>query len=152
MIGIMGAILAPRWAASQGSEALTAAKLKEMVVAMGYEAKDLSTTPGKEKIEFKVTKSDLDIPIALEVSESKRYIWLTVLLNETTELPDLPARAVKLLSQNAAIQPCQFYITKSGKLMLGMAVENRSVDAPMLRRAVDFVGDNVGDTKDLWAK
>jgi hypothetical protein len=149
--GLSAAILAPTWSQAQEQAQLEANQLRDMIKAMGYETKDLVTTPGKEKFEFKITKSDLDIPIAAELSSSKRYIWLTVYLGDTTKISDYASRADKILRANADVQPCQFYVTKSDKLMMGLALENRDLDAPFLRRNVEKVGDDVGRTKDIWS-
>jgi hypothetical protein len=124
------------------------ARLKEMLVQLGFTVKDLVTTPGKEKYEIKTTKDGLDVPIAYEISGSTNYIWLTVLLGKP------PAEGsvlnASLLKQNAKIQPCQFYVTEAGNLMMGLAVDNRGVNNALLRRYTEFVTGKVTETKSFW--
>ena len=59
-------------------------------------------------------------------------------------------KADALLKQNAVIQPCLFYITAKGNLMMGLPVENRAVTAAVLKRCTDFVSKRVADTKNDW--
>ena len=146
-------VLVPRVATSQGTvQTLDALQVRDLVKGMGYEAKEINSEAGKEKFEFSVEKSDLNIPIAFEISPSKRYIWLTVYLGDVTTMKDFPARADKLLRQNTTVQPCQFYVTKSNRLMLALALENRGpVDAAIFRRTFEKVAEDVSTSKDLWS-
>lgn len=142
----------PRIATSQGATGtLEAPQVRDMIKAMGYETKELNAEAGKEKYEFTIEKSNLNIPIAFEVSPSKRYIWLTVYLGEVPKIKDFPAMADKLLRENGNVQPTQFYVTKSERLMVALALENRGpVDAAMMRRAFEKLSDDVAATKDIW--
>ncbi len=153
VLALLAGAFVPRVAHSQGSTGtLESVQVKDMVTAMGYECKALSTEAGKEKYEFSVDKSDLKIPIAFETSASKRYIWLTVYLGDVTKMTNFAARADKILRQNTSIQPCQFYVTKSDRLMLALAIENRGpVDPVIFRRSFEKVADDVSSTKDLWS-
>lgn len=150
-LGLLGATVAPRFAPAQGAGTpAEAVQLRDMIKAMGYETRDLTTTPGKEKFEFTISKDDLDIPIAVEVSPSKRYIWFTVFLGELKDIKDFPSRTEKLLRRNFDIQPCQFYVTNSDRLMLGLAAENRGIDPPLLRKSFEKVAEDVASSKPTW--
>lgn len=127
---------------------LDAAGLKAAIEGLGYETKVLNQEPGSEKYEFKIVTADLNVPMAAEISPSKNYIWLTVRLGDNR--PDL--KWEELLKTQAKVQPCQFYITTKGNLMFGVALDNRAVNAAVLKRNVDMISKNVGETKALWLK
>lgn len=135
----------------QGEDPLDAVAVGKMVEGLGYEVKPLSTDPGKEKYTFTITKGGLDIPIGAEVSNSKNYIWLTINFGEAAKPTEASgAKMHALLNWNSKIQPCQFYITDSGRLMMGYAVENRNVTPAILRRTIDKVSDDAARTQDAW--
>jgi hypothetical protein len=126
------------------------ADLKPMLDGMGYESKVLNAEAGKEKYEFKLTKGGLDVPMAIEISPSGRYIWLTVFLGKG---PDAASpKNSQLLHQNAKQQPTQFYITDKENLMIALPVENRAMTAIILRRNVDKLVDDVVSSQAMWSK
>ena len=136
--------------AQSGSSQLDAPKLRESITNLGYEVKDLATEKGKEKYEFKVTKGGLDIYLGAELSGSKNYIWLTAYLGKSTDLKDFKDRAADMLLENSKIQPCQFYVTDKSSINLAIAIDNRGVDAVVMKRCVDKLGDDVVKTQKLW--
>lgn len=123
-------------------------QLREMLVQLGYEVKDLVADPGKEKYTVTITKDGLDIPIGYEISPSNTYIWLTVNLGKPAE--ESSTKNIALLKQNAKIQPTFFYVTDSGRLMAGLPIDNRGVTNAILRLRSDSIVDGVVKTKDLW--
>ncbi len=131
---------------------LDAAKLRAMIEGLGYTTKDLDSDPGKEKYEFKVVHDGLDIFIAAEVSPSKNYVWLTVFLGEAPKATAPASEFREMLKWNGKIQPTQFYITASERLMLGFAMENRSITPAVLRRTIDKLTKDVADSEDAWNK
>lgn len=137
-------------AKAQDAGPINQARLKEILVQLGYTVKDLNTTPGKEKYEVKTTQGGLDVPISYEISASTSYVWLTVFLGPA------PAEAsilnAAMLKQNSKIQPCMFYVTESGNLMMGLPVDNRGLNNALLRRYTDFITTKVVDTKAYWQK
>jgi hypothetical protein len=135
-------------ALQDGPNELTIADLRTMVLNLGYETKELSKETGK--FEFTAKRDDLDIPIAVEVSASKRYVWLTVFLGEMAKLPDPGERAMNLLKQNFKTQPAHFYVTDKGNLMLGMPIDNRGLAPAILRRCVDKIAADTASTTSLW--
>lgn len=133
------------------TERLDAPGLKGMLEGMGYELKPLNTEPGKEKWEFKVVQSDLDIFVGAELSSSKNYVWLTVFFKpDFTESSASVASLHRLLKGNASVQPSQFYITSGNNLMMALPVDNRSVTPAVLRRAIDKIAADVVATQDIW--
>jgi hypothetical protein len=122
-----------------------AAQLKSAIEGLGYETKALNTEAGKEKYEFKLTRGGLDVPIAAEISPSKNFIWLTVFLGEPKA-----DKALELLKQNGKIQPTNFYVTDKGSLMLGFAIDNRSMTAAILRQRIDKLTDDTVKTRSYW--
>lgn len=132
--------------ATSEDEKLDAAKLKDMVVNLGYEVKALNTEQGKEKWQFSVSKGGYDVPIGVEISPSTNYIWLTISFGEVKK----DAKFEELLKKNGEIQPANFYITKKGFLMMGLAIDNRKVTPATMKRCVDLVAQDTADTADLW--
>lgn len=133
---------------AQDEGAVEAPKLREMLVNLGYEVKDLNSKVGEEKYEFKLTKNDLDVPIAAEVSKSKNFIWLTAFLGEYTR--QTPEKLEKILKANGSIQPCMFYLTSKDKLMIALAVDNRTLTPAVLRRRIDKIATDVATNQEVW--
>src|SRR5688572_28734859 len=129
----------------QNCEPLTRPQIRQMLVQMAYEVKDIVTDPGKEKYSIVITREGLDVPIGIELSGNTKYIWLTVNLGDFK--PDNSTRNIELLKQNGKIQPQQFDVTESGRLMLGLPMENRGVSNVMLREKLEAFAGNVGKTK-----
>lgn len=147
LLGLAGLSLVPTVLTQEGQQ-LSALQLKDMITGLPYEVKALNEEPGKEKYEFKVTTGEFDVPIAAEISPSRNYIWLTVYLGDAPK-PDSP-KCHALLQRNFRVQPCQFYITERGALMLGMAMENRGVTPAILSRTIKKVSEDVAGTADVW--
>lgn len=132
----------------QNCDPLSRPQLREMLVQMAYEVKDIVKDPGKEKYSVVITREGLDVPIGIELSGNSKYIWLTVNLGDFK--PENANRNVELLKQNSKIQPHQFYVTESGRLMMGLPMENRGVTNVMLREKLESIAGNVGKTKTIW--
>lgn len=145
---LISAVVAIAGFARPQSGQLDARQLREKLVELGYAVSDLETAEGKEKYTIKLVKSDLNIPIGYEISPSKGYIWLTVNLGDAPT--ETSTRSLALLKSNANIQPSFFYVTKSGRLMMGLPIDNRDVTNATLRLRTDQISDNVGSTKDVW--
>lgn len=126
---------------------ITRTDLKNKLMELRYTVKDLETSPGKEKYEVLHKTISLNVPVSYEISPSTNFIWLTVYLGPATNDSSVNN---KLLRENAKVQPVQFYITDSGKLMMGLAVENRGVTNAILKRHIDFIIDKVGNTAYIW--
>jgi len=132
---------------SQDCGPINQTKLKDLLIQMGYTPKDIVTTPGKEKYEIKITTGGLDVPMGLEISPSTNYIWLTVNLGNA---PADSLKYFKFIKQNSKIQPALFYVTDSGRLMMGLPVDNRGINNALLKRYTDFIAGKVADTKSYW--
>lgn len=130
----------------QGGETkLDSTGLKGVIESLGYTTKVLSDSSGK--FEFTVSRGGFDIPVAAEISGSTNYVWLTVLLGDPPkDAPKLQA----LLNWNFKVQPSHFYITDSTKLMVAIPVENRNLQNPWMRKAVDKIVDDVVKTAEAW--
>ena len=135
---------------AQNCEQLTTEKLREMLVQLGYEVTDIVTTPGKEKYSVNNKTTALNVPVGYEVSPSKNFIWLTV--NLGTPRADSSVMFPALLRENARIQPCQFYITSKGILMMGFALENRGLTNAILRKHSEKIVADVASTTAVWQK
>jgi hypothetical protein len=132
----------------QDCNAIDRKQLREILVQLGYDTKDLITDPGKEKYTVTLTRSGLDVPIGVEISGNNKYIWLTV--NLGNGVADNSAKNFALLKQNGKTQPCHFYITESGKLMFGVPLENRGISNTILRERLETVASRVGETESIW--
>lgn len=127
---------------------VTSSQLRTMIVQLGYNVKDISSDPGKEKYELTITTGGLDIPIGVELSASTKFIWLTVNLSmaDSTDA----AKNFSLLKQNSITQPAQFYISSKDRLMMGLPVENKGVTNFLLREKLELIATKVSDTKSFW--
>ncbi|MBS1512057.1 MAG: hypothetical protein JST86_14510 [Bacteroidetes bacterium] len=134
---------------AQDCSPLTRTELREKLVQLGYTVNDLEKAEGKEKFEVVHKSASLNVPVAYEISPSTNFIWLTVFLGPAT---NDTAVNNKLLRENFNVQPCQFYITGTGKLMMGIAVENRGVTNAILKRHTDFIVDKVENSAYIWQK
>jgi hypothetical protein len=119
-----------------------------MVTNMGYTATEISKTSESPKFEFSVKAGTFNVPIGVEVSGSGKFIWLSVNLGTA---PTDPAKAVALLRRVASTQPTHFWITASGRLMCGMAVDNRDVTPAALRLAIDKLAADVAASAADWS-
>jgi hypothetical protein len=129
---------------------LDAAGLKGMIEGLGYEPKVLVSDPGKEKWEITVKRTDFTVPVALEISPSRNFIWLTCFLGDAPA--ESSSKNAAMLKRNAQIQPTMFYVSDKGSLMLGVAAENRALSAAILKRHLDKLVDDVVATSSLWNK
>ncbi len=136
--------------ASMQSQTLDRKQLREMLVQLGYEVKDIVKDEGKEKYAVSFNRNDLNIPVGYEISPSGNYIWLTANLGEGPKAGN--EMTFQLLKQNALVQPTFFYITESGQLRAALAVENRGVTNSILKLRSETFAENVGKTKDVWMK
>lgn len=125
-------------------------QLRAMLTQLGYEVEDIVKDAGKEKYSVKFARNDLNIPVGFEISPSLGYIWLTVNLGDAPT--ETSPKNYALLKQNAKVQPCQFYLTDSGRMMMGLPIENRAVTNQVLRARAESIAENVGKTKDVWQK
>jgi hypothetical protein len=133
---------------AQNCGPIAAPELRRILVELGYTVKDLNTTVGKEKYEVKLVTTTLDVPMGFEISPSTNFIWLTVFLGKPFE--ETSPKNIALLKRNAIVQPCQFYITEKGNLMMGMALENRAVTNAVLKKFSDNLAKKVSDNQEYW--
>lgn len=134
----------------QNCDPITRTQLREKLVQLGYEVKDLVKDAGKEKFAVTLTKEGLDIPVAAEISGNTKYIWLTVNLGNPPS--QLEAMNNTLLKKNAEIQPSFFYITESGKLMMGLPLNNLCMTNVFLRDRMEAIAGSVVSTRTLWQR
>jgi hypothetical protein len=148
LVFMVAGLLATQCSYSQGCDPLDAGKLKNMLTGMGYTVKELNTTAGKEKYEVMIKATGFNVPVAYEISSSGNFVWLTASLGKPKDETSI-ANAT-LLKQNGKIQLCQFYITEKGKLMIGLAVENRGLTPVIMRRHTDKIASDVSSTSTYW--
>ena len=83
-----------------------------------------------------------------EISASTNFIWITSFLGKSDSTD--AEKNLRLIKENANIQPSFFYVTAKGNLMLAVAVENRGVTAAILRRHIDKLVVDVSKTSYIW--
>ena len=82
-----------------------------------------------------------------EVSPNGHYVWFTAFCKAGEPEGE---KAVKLMHENAEIQPTQFYLTKSNKIMLGLCLENHDLTNAAIRDRAEKIVDDVVRAKDDW--
>jgi hypothetical protein len=127
-------------------EPLQRAQLREMMVQLGYDVKDLNTEAGKEKYSVSLSSDNLNVPVGVEISPSMSYVWLTVNLGAEATAD----KALALLKKNAELQPTFFYQTKSGRLMCALPIDNRGITNALLRQRIERIASDVGKSQDAW--
>lgn len=148
LLALFFTCLTPLMVHAQNCDVMTRAQLKEKLVEMGFEVKAINEQAGKEKYLVNHAGSGFNVPVGYEMSPSTNFIWLTANLGKAENLTG--EKAMQMIKENAKIQPCFFYITSSGAIMMGLGVENRGVSIAILRRHIDkFVGD-VSRTSAVW--
>lgn len=128
------------------TDKLNSESLKKMAEGLGFELKTINAEVGKEKYEIPVKTATLSVPVGAEVSSSTNYIWLTVNLgaNSSTKKHE------EMLKSNGSIQPCFFYITSKGALMMAEPIDNRSITPAILKRCLDKLVSDVEKTTTIW--
>ena len=129
------------------ADPLTYGGLKSMVENMGHTINEISATPGSEKFEVTITTGAFNVPLGLEVAKSTRYIWCTASLGKSTLTGE---RALELLKRGGSVQPTSFWITDSGDLKIGVAIDNREVTPAHMKFVMEKLAADVGSTADLW--
>ena len=133
---------------AQNCEVITRAQLKERLEQMGFEVKTINDKPGEEKYAVNHPGSGFNVPVGYELSPSTNFIWLTVNLGiaDTTNT----TKSMRLMKENANIQPSFFYITAKANLMTAVGLENRGVTTAILRRHIDKLVADVSKTAPIW--
>lgn len=140
-------VLAPLGAVPAQAAPATYDQVKTMVTNMGYTTTQISKGAETPKFEFSIKAGTFNVPIGAEISPSGKFIWLSVNLGTA---PSDPAKAMALLRRTASTQPTHFWITSNGRLMCGMAIDNREVTPAALRLAIDKVGADVAASAPDW--
>jgi hypothetical protein len=140
--------LLPVFGHAQSCDPITRPQLKEKLVQMGFEVNTISDKAGEEKYSVSHPGTGFNIPIGYEISPSTNFIWLTTNLGKAENITD--EKSMEMIKENGKIQPCFFYITSSGIVMMALAVENRGVTAAVLRRHIDKIVADVSKTSAIW--
>ena len=140
--------LLPLTGKGQDCKPLTRPQLRELLMQMGFTVNDIVKTEGKEKYEVSHPGPGFNVPLGYEISASTNFIWLTAFLGKPENLSD--EKSTEMIRKNADIQPCFFYVTASGNIMMAVAVENRGVTSAILRRHIDKIVGDVSNTATIW--
>ena len=135
-------------ASAQDCKPLTRPQLRELLMQMGFTVIDIVKTEGKEKYEVSHPGPGFNVPLGYEISASTNFIWLTAFLGKPENLSD--EKSTEMIRKNADIQPCFFYVTASGNIMMAVAVENRGVTSTILRRHIDKIVADVSKNAAIW--
>ena len=138
----------PLFGNAQNCDVITRAQLKEKLEQMGFEVKTINEKAGEEKYSVSHPGSGFNVPVGYEISPSTNFIWLTTFLGkaDTTNA----VKSLKMVRENANIQPSFFYITAKGNLMMGVGIENRGITTAILRRHIDKLVADVSKTSAIW--
>lgn len=128
---------------------LTYPQLKTMADNLGYVSKEIAKPSENPKFEVNAATQGFNVPIGFELSGSTRYIWASANLGAAGHI-DGP-RALELLKTNATIQPTSFWISSTGNLMIGIAIDNREVTPIHLKFVIDKIAADVGSTAQKWS-
>ncbi len=134
--------------AAQDCGPITSTELKQLLIGLGYEVKNINAEGTADKFEVKTTGGDLNIPISYEITPSTNYIWLTVFLGPAPA--DNSSANYALLKETYNVQPCQFYVSTRGNLMIGLALENRAVTPAVIKRSTESIINKVVSSKSVW--
>lgn len=134
----------PAWA-----DPLTYAQLKAVVEGMGYTPNVVKDDGESSMFEVSIPAGGFDVPVAFEVSKSTRYIWARANLGKQNLSGE---DGLSLLRKIGDIQPSHFWITSSGVLSMGMAIDNRDITPTHLRFVLEKVANDVANTAALWNK
>lgn len=127
-------------------EPLNVANLKKMVANLGYDLTELNSEVGKEKYSFVVKTEAFNVPLGIEISPSKNYIWLTANLGPATAKTNYQG----LLRANGIVQPTFFYVTSKDVLMCGYPIENHGVTPAWMKKCIDKVAKDITDQGPVW--
>jgi hypothetical protein len=137
----------PAATTSAGDQSITPTQLKTMFGNMGYEPEEI----GKGTYEIKTVSGNMTVYVVANLSQSGNKIWLSVNLGELSAADQADApRLLTLLRKNAELQPAHFFVSGKSNLRIGMPVENKSLSAPILRKSVETLTENVFATRELW--
>jgi hypothetical protein len=148
LLAVVSMALAAGFAYVQDASRIDAPRLKKMLGELGYKVDDIETEVGKEKYAVVVVRDGLDIPVGVELSGNRNYLWMTVNLGKAPEATS--KMHSDMLRENAKRQPTHFYISGRDLVMLGLPTENRGVDNALLRQRLDSIADTVIATEELW--
>lgn len=148
LIFLLFVLTFPKIAQSQNCTPIATSDLRRMLGELGYEVKDLNTVQGTEKYEIKVMAPGFEVPMGIEISPNKAYVWFSVLLGKAFD--ESSPKNMALLKRNAVIQPHHFYVSEKGSLMMAIALENKCVTNFALKKFSDALAAKVSESKVYW--
>jgi hypothetical protein len=131
-------------------ETLTDATLKTVLENMGYTVNETKKKDGTSSFDVDMSITDYTVHPIIELSPSKRYIWIEIPLFE------VPANAAgfdasALLVQNDTIGPYFFSLNStSHKLYLNYPILNSGVTPATVKSAMDGSVSVLNSTSALW--
>ncbi len=128
-------------------QALSNDDLKKMLENMGLEPKPLS-----KGFLIAIKRDTWTLNMQIVLSENLTKLGLNANLGKVDDPDSVTAEQwKKLLISNGDIDPSCFYFDKDQKkLYLHRTFDNRSVTPDFLRKQIDYFGDNIKNTADLW--
>lgn len=133
-----------------GGEALADAAVKTMLTNMGYNVNETKKKDGTSSFDVDMSITDYTVHPIVELSPSKRYIWIEIPLFEVpANAPGFDPSA--LLVQNDSIGPYFFSLNSSSrKLYLNYPVLNSGVTPAIVKSAMDGAVSVLNNTSALW--
>jgi hypothetical protein len=132
--------------------ALTPETLKETLVKLGYEPREVKAGDGVLYF-IKVSRGGLTYEVNVNLSPNREKLWTSTvlaILPQGTELP--AARLLKLLELNQkVVGPSHFGYDANGRaISMNRAMDNREVTLNLLKEHIDASTAQCEATRDHW--
>lgn len=140
----------PTESQAPAGETLTEPLLKTMLQNMGFNVNETKKSDGTASYDVDVAITDYTVHPIVELSPSKRYIWIEIPLFEVKE-GTAGFDPSSLLIQNDSIGPYFFSLNNSSrKLYLNYPVVNSAVTPAIMKSAMDGAVSVLNSTSALW--
>lgn len=120
--------------------------IRRMAEAEFGAAQDISGSSGSKVYQINLVSGGLNVPIALEVSASGKFVWLSAIVGSGNIAPDRAALALKRISK---IGPTIIW-DDAVKLRFGLPVENRALTQTIVKDAMERLANDIANNRDIW--
>ncbi|MBS1720056.1 MAG: hypothetical protein JST35_06390 [Armatimonadetes bacterium] len=140
--------LSPNARGQVATDAIDGPALAKILTDLKMEPKNIAEEGEKPLFAFDIKTEKFNVPMVAEVSSSGRYIWLTCTLKEDARTSD----SMSILRAIGDIQPTHLWVTKSNRLKMGLSIDNRGVNATVVKFVLDKLADDLEKTSSIWAR
>lgn len=140
----------PTQSQAPAGDTLAEPSLKTMLQNMGFNVNETKKKDGTSSFDVDVSITDYTVHPIVELSPSKRYVWIEIPLFEVKE-GTAGFDPSSLLIQNDSIGPYFFSLNSSSrKLYLNYPVVNSAVTPAIMKSAMDGAVSVLNSTSSLW--